>query len=989
MEPDIPTWPLSICLFGPFAVQREGEPLPRLRSRKGHWLLALLTLRHGREVQRGWLAGTLWPDDDEADALHSLRQSLTDLRRALGTQATRLHSPTSHTLLLDLSGAYADVLTFDTLMVRGDAASLEQAVALYRGPLLEGCLEEWVVPEREAREQSYLSAQETLAQHSLECKDFTAAVQRLRQVVALDPLRESSQRSLMQALASDGDYAAAVQVYRDLRLLLQRELNTTPDPATTALFQQIREEARRRMQPRPALVSLPSAAPHRLPHPLTALIGRRQEIQQVVAYLHTARLVTLTGTGGVGKTRLAIAVAEEMEGRWFVELAALNDPALVLPEVAERLGVLEQPGRSLLDGVRDYLESRVLLLVLDNCEHLLEGCAQVVQQLLEASAGLRVLATSRQALGLTGETVYQVPSLSVPDVRGLEAAGKNRVGALLEYEAAQLFVARAGQAQPGFVVTVGNAATIGQVCADLEGIPLALELAAARVRAMSLDHLASRLDDRLGLLRGGNRMALPRHQTLRATLDWSYELLSGTEQALLARLSVFSGGWSLEAAEAICAEEDMADWEVLDLLTSLVDKSLVLYEDQSGTARYRLLETVRQYSLEKLRDSRELELLRARHQQFFVMLAEQAEPNLRGPEQKTWYDRLETEHENLREAWDWNREAEGAEASLRLASALWRFWYMRGYLSEGRNRLVAAQQSDSMISPTVRARALHAAGTLALAQSDYAAAQTLLEQSVTLRRELGDREGMAHSLTNLGAIARYQGDLETARTLFEESLALRREVGDRHGIADALAWLGNLAYDQGDFTAAYPLYTESLTIYRELGNRANISNMLSSLGGIASEQRAYPQARALLEESLAISRELDDRPGMVATLSNLGNTAYRQGDYAAAQRRLHESLSLAQELGDKSSITIALETLAYVAVAQGEAEQAARLFGAAENLRTVTASPLPPSEQEEYARLVAEAHTDLGEEAFAEAWAQGQSMTLEQALTYALESRRL
>ncbi len=778
--------------------------------------------------------------------------------------------------------------------------------------------------------------------------------------------------------------------------------------------------------------------PNNLPQQLTSFIGRQREIEEVKRLLTTTRLLTLTGAGGCGKTRLALEVAVGLleaypDGVWLVELAALSDPALVPQAVASVLGVAEEPGRSLTQTLAETLKAKSLLLVLDNCEHLVAACATLAAALLRAGPNLRILATSREPLGVAGETPWRVPSLGLPDPQRLPP-----IETLTDCEAVRLFHERATTILPTFALTHQNAPSVAQVCRRLDGIPLAIELAAARVRALPVEQIARRLDDRFRLLTGGSRTGLAHHQTLQAAMDWSYDLLTEAERSLLRRLAVFAGGWSLEAAEAVCSDDfelpgsasldpthsppnlgsappqppnlggrstgqgslgSHHNWraegasiliesrQVLDLLTSLVDKSLVLYEEQSGTARYRLLETVRQYGQERLRASSEFEPLRTRHQQFFLQLAEEAEPNLRGPDQKVWYDSLETEHENLREAWAWDREeTQGAEASLRIASALWRFWYMRGYLSEGRERL-AAQGTGEGLSAAVRARALHAAGTLAVAQGDYAAAQPLLEESVQLREELGDKAGQAQSLMNLGAIARYRGDLETARTRMEESLALRRDIGDRHGIADALVWLGTIAYDQGDFVEANAKLEEGLTVYRALGSKANIGTALSHLGAVADKQQDYKRARALYEESLAISRELGDKSGIAATLNNLGNTTYKQGEFAVAQRHLCESLTIKQALGDKAGIASTLETLAYVAIAAGKAGFGARLLGAAKTLRAAIDSPLPPSEQEEYDRIVETACSTLRAENFDLEHAAGRAMTLDQAIAAALEHR--
>jgi predicted ATPase/DNA-binding SARP family transcriptional activator len=1036
-EPTLLPSALDIRLFGSAALTRNGQPLDPVLPKKGLWLLALLVLRQERRVERDWLAGLLWPESTQSQALDYLRHTLTLVRKALGQEAPRLQSPTLSTLCLDLREVFVDVMAFDAAVRRGDVASLEQAAALYDGALLEGCPEEWILPEREAREQAYLQARETLARHYLEYQDFSVAIGHLRLVVTIDPLRESAQRSLMQALASDGEYAAALQVYRDLRLLLQRELRTDPDPQTQSLFQQLREEARRRAQPRPVLACAPSVSPHRLPRPLTSLVGRQQEIQELSTRLLTSRLVTLTGTGGVGKTRLAIAVAEALfeeftEGVFFIDLSALSDPALVPQAVTSVLQLREQSDRSLLQTLTDYLEPKEMLLVLDNCEHLLAGCAPLAQGLLSGCPRLRVLATSRQALGLTGEMAWPVPALSFPQGAGLASPEKMEWSLLLEYEAVQLFVERGQQALPSFGLSGKNAAVVAQICAHLDGIPLAIELAAARVRALSVEQIASRLEDRFRLLTGGSRAVLPRQQTLRALLDWSYELLREPERLLLGRLSVFAGGWTLEAAESVCSGEDIEDWEVVDLLTSLVDKSLVVFEErEGGEGRYRLLETIRHYAQERLTETGGEPELQRRHLKFFLILAEEAESYLQGAEQGVWLNRLETEHENLRSALG-ACQAMGeasAEASLRLCGALARFWWTRGHLSEGRVWVAGAlSQTGAEERTPWRANALNNLGYTAQSQGDFAAARAYQEESLAIYREIGDRKGSAAALTGLGLMVAIQGDCVSARACHEQSLAIYREIGDRHGIADSLNNLGAMARDQGDYasalasyeeslaisretgdrrsvayaligvgvmayyqsdyTSAHAFIEESLVIWREIGDRRGIALSLHILGYVAEKQGDYATARDYQEQSLVICREIGDRHGIAASFHNLGNVAEKQGDYATARDYQERSLALCREIGNRLSIAYGLEGFAVLASTQEQPEQAARLWGAAEALREEIGVPLPPNEHEEYDRQVSQVRAALGAKAFAAAWMEGRAMSWEQAAEYALEASR-
>jgi predicted ATPase/DNA-binding SARP family transcriptional activator len=709
---------LGIRLFGGFEVLVGGEPIGRVRSRSVEWLLALLVLRHGRGVPRSWLAGLLWPESAQDQALINLRRNLMDLRRALGPAADRLRSPTRDSLRLDLTEAEADVVTFDRVIAVGDDASLARAVSLHRGPLLEGWAEEWVLPERESRAEACLQALETLADRAAQRGEHAEAEVYLCRAEAIDPLRDATQRRLMEVLAARGDTPAAILTFREYRLRLHREMAVDPDPETTRLFQELRSGVRRTTLRRPRTNGAASdlrLAPDRgplqrppgeppplraaapLPRPLTALIGREAAVGKVVQALTSSRLVTLAGEGGVGKTRLALQVAEELlesfdEEVAFVELAPLADPSLVAASVAEALGIREgaegtpDPG-SRVRSVIARLGSSPVLLVLDNCDHVIEAVAALAATLLAAFPELRVLATSRQRLGLTGEVVWRVPPLPSPDSDTVPSDG-------------------------------------------------------------------------------GRSTARERHQTLRALIDWSYDLLTEAERALLRRLSVFSGGWSLDAAEGVCGVDrrPMTNdpqrmshagrglWvvgrdDVLDLLISLVEKSLVVSEVRAGENRYWMLETVREYAREKLQETGEEGAARREHATYFRAMADEAFTAMCRSEGAAWLELLEREHDNLRAALAWSQSAGGdLELAVALGGALGWFWIARGYLTEGRERLErlvalapAPQPSPGPPSPPrghdprfTRARLLTYAGTLAHHQGDYEAARGHFQESLTL-----------------------------------------------------------------------------------------------------------------------------------------------------------------------------------------------------------------------------------------------------------------
>jgi non-specific serine/threonine protein kinase len=617
----------------------------------------------------------------------------------------------------------------------------------------------------------------------------------------------------------------------------------------------------------------PATAPNNLPLQLTSFVGREREIAEVERLLHSTRLLTLTGTGGCGKTRLALEVASRVlpayeHGVWLVELAALSDAALVAQTVATALGLREAPGRTIAETLVEFLRERSLLLVLDNCEHLLDACARLADSLLRACPRLRVLATSREALGIGGEVSWRVPSLSLPDAERPPSSED-----LAGYEAVRLFTERARAVQPRFEVTSANSSSAAAICRRLDGIPLAIELAAARVKALTVEEIAARLDDRFRLLTGGSRTALPRQQTLRALIDWSYDLLSESERGILRRLSTFAGSWTLAAAEAVCAGDPLRPAEVLDLLAHLVDKSLVQADEGGGQTRYRLLETIRQYARDKLVESGEASAARDRHLDYFLQFAETAAPALRHADQLVWLARLDVEHDNLRAALEWSLSSGQAGAAVQMAGALHFFWYVRGYFSEGASWLEAALgQIGNETGPVAGAvgRALRGRGWMAHAQGDFAAAGAAMAESVAILRALGDSPDLAQSLNLLANVLMYQGDTERARPLGEEGLAVARRIGDDDGIGYALFNLGAIANNEQNARAARSSFEQSLATARKVGDRWLMLRGLGGLSGQALSAGDHASGRLLAEEALGIAREIGDRVWAGVQLGNLG-----------------------------------------------------------------------------------------------------------------------
>ena len=687
--------------------------------------------------------------------------------------------------------------------------------------------------------------------------------------------------------------------------------------------------------------------PNNLPLELSSFVGRERELSEVGRLLEGTRLLTLTGPGGCGKTRLAVVsggrLMEAFEGGvWLVELAPLSDPSLVPQAVASVLGAREQPGRPLTETLAVHLRDRELLLVLDNCEHLIGACANLAEALLRSCAGLRVLATSREALGIVGEVAWPVPSLSLPDLRRVPEIENLRL-----CESARLFLERAATVNPAFELTEENAVSVAQVCYRLDGVPLALELAAARTKVLSVGEISNRLDDCFRLLAAGGRTAMPRHKTLHATMDWSHELLSAGERVLFRRLSVFTGGFSLEAAESVCAGGRVEHGEVLESLSHLVDKSLVTAREEGGGARYRLLETVRQYGREKLSESGEAERVRERHAAYHLALSREAEPELKGERQVAWLERLEREHGNLRAAMRWLLEqGEPAEAA-RLGWQLWLFWGIRAHFAEGRRWMEQALSGKGGEMPASdRAKALFVASMMANYQGDHGAAEPMLEECIGLFRDLGDKVGTAYALSNAGFAAAGQGRHRRAIALNEESVDLFLEVGEKWGAAIQLCFLAVAWRDRGDHGRAGPLAERALALSREVGERQSISAALYTL----------------------------------ATLAQAGGDHERAGDL------FEEGLSLSDELGNEADVAHCLEGLASVAGAEGEIARAARLWGAEEALleRLEVAVYTYVPDRTLHQSRVAAARARLGERAWEAAWAEGRAMTPGQAVEYAL-----
>jgi predicted ATPase/DNA-binding SARP family transcriptional activator len=1050
-----------IELLGSLRLVGGERMIDRFRTHKVGSLLAVLAYHLHRTHPREELAELLWPECYPETSRKNLRTALNSLRRQLEPPSV----PSGAVLVANRASVrlnpdvcVTDVALFQTALqaaAQTDSAveraqRLVEAAELYRGELLPGYFDDWILAERQRLLEAYVKTLDELAAHCKEAGDLHGAIQWARRVVGADPLREEAHQNLIRLLTAAGQPEAALRQYRDLERLLRQELRTAPEAALRVLARELEAQAAQTHSvngPPPAAEmpvpaervrwsapvnpvrmgtpAAPSAAgtgPGRsgfLPPQFTRFFGREGEIARLEVLLGEGpgigRLVTLTGPGGTGKTRLAqeaaARVREWFEGRIaFVPLVALTEPRLIAGQILDSLQIPRSPGVPPFEQVVAVLSSAaspggsshpsspgcLTLLLLDNLEHLLPDGASVVQALLERVESLSLWVTSRQSLGLPGERELPVSPLPVPGVQAFGRSGVEKgivhdpnartptpalrapgLNALASNVSVQLFVDRAQGVRVDFQLTPANASDVARLCTGLEGIPLAIELAAARIGVLTPAQMLERLEERFELLTTRRRMADQRHQSLRVALDWSYQLLSPELQRFFTRLSVFRGGWPLEAAEAVCEEP-----RALEYLEQLGECSLVLAEEGLEGMRYRLLETLREFGREQLATTGEAGVIQRRHALFFLERAE-----------AEWHHEWrETEHDNLRAALDWAVEQGEVEIGLRLGNVLWAFWGQQGYATEGRQRLSTLLALPGASAWTaLRARVLVGAGYLLWIQGDFATARSLAAESVDIHRELGDNLGAAFSLRLVGMIVQLQGNYEAASSLHEECLRIHREAGDQEGIATCLTLLGSMAFERGDPATALPRCEEALGIFRRLVEAGKspsphyFADALDQLGIVNGALGDTEAARALCHEGLTVRQQMGDKHCTTITLYNLGQVAEAASDYAAARAHYEESLALRRELGARRGIAHCLQGLARVATAQGCYQLAVRLFAAAAALREALGSPLPLVEQVADEPRVAAIRARLGEEAFAEAWAQGAAMSLEQAMGVALE----
>ena len=666
------------------------------------------------------------------------------------------------------------------------------------------------------------------------------------------------------------------------------------------------------------------ARPNNLPVQSTSFIGRVEEIRQIRSLLKELHMLTLTGSGGLGKTRLVLQVAADVidefeNGVWFVDLSALSDPHLLTQSVTKSLGIHEHPNLPLEEALMDFLNSKEILIVLDNCEHIVQACSELAERLLSKISRLKVIATSREELRCAGERVHRLMSLKIPD-----PAGEFTLDSLIQNESVRLFTERAVLVNSNFRLNNDNARTVVQICNQLEGIPLAIELAAARTKIFSVEMINERLQDRFNLLSKGKRTAAARHQTLKSMIDWSYDLLSGKEKILWSRLSVFAGSWTIKASEYICSDEELKENEIFEILNSLTEKSIVNYDAENE--RYRMLETLRQYGENILEQSAEKEIIFKKHLKYYSELAEASEPELRGADIKKWLEILESENDNFEKALSRSSNKQINELCMSLAGALGSFWEIKGYYTGGRRWFECVLSCCNQEVNAIRGKALFAAGTLARIQGEYALSKKFSRESLSIRRKLKNRSDVASSMQSLGHLAFVQTDYHTAEKYYNESLVIRSKLNDKAGIASSLNSVGNVTFNQGKYEQAFELYRESLEMKIEIGDKRGVAFTLINMGNAAFELGEYEKAKSLYKESLEVCRELGDKRGIASCLFNYGNLLLITGESDEARKQYEESLLIKQQIGDKTGIASSYYRLGTVAAMKEEYHKASEFY---------------------------------------------------------------
>lgn len=984
---------LDVRLLGQFEVLRDGRRLT-IPTRNAQSLFAYLLLNAGKSHRRERLAGLMWPDSSEDNARSNLRHELWRLRKTLEPEADSYLLTDDLTIAFNPHSEYSlDVHRLENPPLGTSTADeLIEGLSSYVGELLPGFYEEWVFVERE-RLNALFEAKLIRLLELLQTEGrWVEVLDWGMRWIALGQWPEPALRALMLAYANTGDMSKVVATYEYFTQGLQKDMGIEPSKQTQALFKRLKagwradtdanvltrviHSSNPPMEKASPTFPFPKVPRSNLPRPLTSFIGREKEIHQVEHLISRARLVTITGAGGVGKSRLAIQVADKLapqfkSGVSWVELASLSEvtgpkkqdrsrkqenriPQAEHGELMEDIGlqansvvqaavkslrIPESPGLPLLEGLIEHLHDKKLLLILDNCEHLIDDCASLAERLLGDCPEVTILATSREALGVPGEKAWHLPSLSLP-----ETEHSLDFEHIYQSEAVCLFIERAADILHGYQPIEADAPTIAQICLRLDGIPLAIELAAARMNLLSVQEIAARLDRRFSLLTGGHRTALPRHQTLRAAIEWSYDLLGEAERVLFRRLSVFPGTFTLEAAEAVCAGNDLSSDEVLFLIGRLVDKSLVTVRVSSQIAdlptRYRILETIRSFGLLKAIEVNEARPLRDRHAEYYVRLVEAAAPNLLLQEQVHWYRLLQAENGNLRAVVEWSVESGKAENALRLVGALWFFWWSQSSSNEGCDLTLKALALPSEIQlESYRARALNTAGCLLWVLGDMVSARQSLEEALLILRRSDDKVNLARTIQLIGLVFISNGEYDLADAAFKEGLAITRKLGEVHD-NDFLFFQGDMFLQKGDRSTAKRIYEENANILRAIGNKV---------------YAAYP-------------------------LRRLGYLALERNDISQAWDYFRESLTINQEIGDNRAVSACLTSLAALAIHLEKPIVAARLYGAVESRLESLSFNLFYMDEAELGRIRNKLPTCLDEATFNAAFTEGWEMSEEHAI---------
>ena len=979
---------MEFRILGPLEVVSEGRVVP-LDARKPRALLAILLLRANEPVPSERLIEQLWAGRPPPSAAKVLQTYVSQLRRALGRDVIRTVS-SAYELRAD--GASFDLLRFEQLVGDGRAAApaeasgmLREALSLWRGqPLVEFAYEPWAQPEIASLEELRVEVVQERIETDLALGASAELVPELELLVGQHPLRERLRAQLMLALYRSGRQADALAAYRDARRSLVETLGIEPTLALRRLERSILDQdpGLDLAKTEPPADGAAQAEPG-LESRSSSFVGRTRELREIRALLsrEEVRILTLTGAGGSGKTRLALEVTGSFEGQVrgtvLVELGRSTDAALVPRAIANELGVKERPGNSAREALLEHLRDRQMLLLLDNFEHVL-GAASFLRELLAGALGVKLLVTSRAPLGVPEERVYPVPALEVP-----ETSQRPSLAELGRIEAIRLFVDRARAARPGFELSETNAEVVSELCIRLDGLPLALELAAARCNLLSPGALLERLGSRLDLLRAAPGSGLAERQwTLRGAIEWSYDLLEPGEQQLFASLAVFVAGFTLTAAEHVAEQPDL---DILEGVESLLRNNLLTTEHARGNEpRLGMLETIREYALERLVARGDGETVRRRHAAFYLVLAEEAEPGLLGPRQREWLERLDAERDNIRAALGWALDAGEAELGLRIATALWRFWQLRNYEQEGRERLEELLALGTA-APSTRARAQTMIGSMSFVLGDFETAQRVLGEALPVHRRFGDVRMIS---STLGLLSVIDSDPASALALSREGLEVARNGDDPHQAGHALWHVGVALAAVGELDEAERTLEEAVGFARSHGNLRSVGSWQKTLGGLAIIRGDQDRARRLFEGSLAIHRDLGDAWGVSHSLSSLSFLALEAGDAETARTLLSEALAIERESGHQPRLASALEMSARLAAVDGQPALAIRLYARVALLRERVhgltfevgwPDPMPN---------LGELRARVGEETFEEEWSRGRAMSLIEAIDQAIDEQR-